>query len=260
VDIHKNPMLTPRHHQILKLLDQGGSQSLTALAGALGVSGETVRRDLAALQDRGLIQRSHGRAALTGDGGEAPFARRMREQAAEKRALAAALAATIRDGDAVMMDTGTTTSLLARALGDHRRLTIVTNSSDIARALATRNGNRVYMAGGELRPDSGAAFGRSAIDFVRPFAVTHAIVSAGAADTNGIMDQALEEAEFARTVLSCGERRIVATDATKFGRRGLVQVCGWAGVTHLATDRPPPDPIAAALQAASVALILPPAS
>ncbi len=141
----------------------------------------------------------HGAISLPSLSGEAPFDRRMRENAEAKRIIARMVAATIADGDSVMLDTGTTTSFLARELLGHRRLTVVTNSSDIARTLATVNGNKVYMAGGELRSDSGAAFGVSAIEFVGRFKVDHAVISAGAVDAvGGVMDYDLEEAEFAR--------------------------------------------------------------
>ena len=154
-----------------------------------------------------------------------------------------------------MLDTGTTTSFLARELTGRRRLTVVTNSSDIARTLATLNGNKVYMAGGELRTDSGAAFGVSAIEFVSRFAVDHAVISAGAVNAAmGVMDYVLEEAEFARVVLERGSRAVVVTDHTKFGKQGLVQVCGFAGFSELATDRPPPPDIAEALAAAGAIL------
>src|SRR5690606_25182894 len=96
----------------------------------------------------------------------------------------------------------------------HRRLTVVTNSSDIARTLATRNDNRVYMAGGELRSDNGAAFGSAAIDFINRFSVTHAIISTGAVNAGGIMDYDLEEAEFARTVLMRGRRTLRSEEHT----------------------------------------------
>jgi len=132
---------------------------------------------------------------------------------------------------------------------------VVTNSSDIARTLSTVNGNRVYMAGGELRSDSGAAFGVSAIDFVSRFSVGHAVISIGAVDAlAGLMDYDLEEAEFARTVLSRGQRSLVITDHTKFGRQGLVRVCGFDSFSELATDQPPPQDIAAALGQAGARL------
>ena len=249
-------MQTRRHGDILKLLEAEGSSSVGAIARALGVSAETIRRDLRPLADAGSVVRMHGAVGLAGMFGEPPFARRMRENAAAKTAIARHLAATIRDGDTLMLDTGTTTSFLARALVAHRRLTVVTNSSDIARTLATRNGNRVFMAGGELRPDSGAAFGASAIEFVARFQVRHAIISAGAIDAEGVMDFDLHEAEFARTVLACGERRIVVSDASKFGGRGFVRVCGFGSLDLVVTDRAPPTPIATALTAAGGRVVL----
>lgn len=249
-------MLTKRHGAILKLLEAKGSLSVTALSQELGVSAETVRRDIKALVEAGAAVRVHGAVGLAGHLGEAPFDRRMRENASAKRAIARKLAETIADGDSLMLDTGTTTSFLARELLGHRRLTVVTNSSDIARTLATVNGNRVFMAGGELRGDSGAALGASALQFIRPFWVQHAIISAGAVDESGIMDFDLHEAEFARAVLACGQRRVVVTDSSKFGRRGFIRVADFDGIDTLFTDQPPPDPIAMRLQSGAVELFL----
>jgi DeoR family glycerol-3-phosphate regulon repressor len=244
-----------RHGEILRLLGDEGTITIASLAERLGVSLETVRRDVKPLADDGLILKMHGAISLPSIGGEAPFERRMRENAEAKRLIARMVAATIRDGESIMLDTGTTTSFLARELLGHRRLTVVTNSSDIARTLSTVNGNRVYMAGGELRSDSGAAFGVSAIDFVSRFSVGHAVISIGAVDAAaGLMDYDLEEAEFARMVLSRGQRSLVITDHTKFGRQGLVRVCGFDGFSELATDRPPPQEIAAALDQAGARL------
>ncbi|RTM03247.1 MAG: DeoR/GlpR transcriptional regulator [Hyphomicrobiales bacterium] len=237
-----------RHGEILRLLGEEGTITIASLAERLGVSQETVRRDVKPLADDGSVLKMHGAVGLASMVGEAPFERRMRENAEAKRLIARMVAATIRDGEAIMLDTGTTTSFLARELLGHRRLTVVTNSSDIARTLATVNGNKVYMAGGELRSDSGAAFGISAIEFVSRFSVDHAVISIGAVDAAaGLTDYELEEAEFARMVLSRGQRSLVVTDHTKFGRQGLVRVCGFDGFSELATDRPPPPEIAAAL-------------
>ena len=249
-------MQSKRHTDIIGLLENRGTLAVSTLAEQFQVSLETIRRDVKPLVESGLLVRSHGAVGLAGQLGEAPFQKRMRENAEAKRAIARAVAATIRDGDAVMLDTGTTTSFLARELVRLRRLTIITNSSDIARTLATQNGNRVYMAGGELRPDNGAAFGKSALEFITQFSVSHAVISAGAIDASGIMDFDLDEAEFARMVLSRGERRIVVSDHTKFGRRGLIAVCPFGGFNMLATDRAPPPEIADGLAAAGTDLLL----
>ena len=246
-----------RHGEILKLLQEEGTITIASLADKLGVSLETVRRDVKPLTSDGTVLKMHGAIGLPAMVGEAPFERRMRENAEAKRAIARLVAATIRDGESVMLDTGTTTSFLARELLGHRRLTVVTNSSDIARTLATVNGNKVYMAGGELRSDSGASFGVSAIEFVSRFSMNHAVISAGAVNAEmGVMDYVLEEAEFARVVLARGTRSVVVTDHTKFGRQGLVQVCGFDGFSELATDVPPPHDIAAALDRAGAKLLI----
>ena len=247
-------MLPKRQSEILKLLEEEGTVAISTLAQHFDVSLETVRRDLRSLSESGSVMRIHGAVGLAGQIGEAPFQRRMRENAAAKRAIARQVAKGIGDGDSVMMDTGTTTSFLARELTGHRRLTVVTNSSDIARTLATVNGNRVYMAGGELRSDSGAAFGQSALDFVSRFTVTHSIISAGAVDVEGIMDFDLGEAELARTILTRGERKVVATDHTKYGRRGLVLVAGFSGIDEVVTDHQPPAAIAGAMAEAGTML------
>lgn len=247
-------MLSKRHTEILQILEAEGSVSIAALARRLGVSLETIRRDVKPLSEAGKVVRIHGAVGLTGQIGEAPFDKRMRENAAAKQAIARAVADMIRDGDSVMLDTGTTTSFVARELTRRRRLTVVTNSSDIARTLATVNGNRVYMAGGELRSDSGAAFGKSALDFVNQFTVTHAIISASAVNEAGVIDLDLEEAEIGRLMLSRAERRLVVTDSTKFGRRGLIQVCAFSDLDCLVTDAAPPAFIAAALTEAGTML------
>ena len=245
-------MLSKRHSDILRLLELQGSASIAAMARDLGVSMETIRRDIRPLVESGKVLRIHGAVGLAGQMGEAPFERRMRDNAVAKKAIARHVASTIRDGESLMLDTGTTTSFVARALIGHRRLTVVTNSSDIARTLATVNGNRVYMAGGELRSDSGAAFGNSAVEFAGRFFVQHAIISAGAIDGSGIMDFELHEAEFARTVLTRGERRVVVSDSSKFGTKGFVKVCGFEAVNELVTDAAPEGSLAGVLEAANV--------
>lgn len=244
---------SPRHGRILTVLREQGTIAVNDLAQMLDVSAETVRRDIKTLASRGDIVRMHGAIGLPSVVSEAPFERRMRENREAKEAIARVAASTIRDGESIMLDTGTTTSLLARALLDHRRLTVVTNSSDIARTLATVNGNKVYMAGGELRSDSGAALGYSAIEFISRFSVDHAIISAGAVNAaNGVADYDLEEAQFGQAVLTRGRRRLVVTDASKFGQKGLVRVCGFADFDELISNRMPPQELADALAAAEV--------
>lgn len=248
---------TLRQKQIIDLLQDAGSLRISDLARRLAVSRETIRRDVAPLAEAGDLVKAHGFVSAVAMRSEAPFERRMRENAEAKRRLAATVAAMIGDGDSIMLDTGTTTSFLARALLNKKALTVVTNSSDVARTLAIVNGNTVFMAGGELAGDNGAAFGSSAIDFVSGFAVRHSIISIAAVDPqSGFMDHQLAEAEFARQVLRCGQNRIVVTDASKFSRTALVRVCGFDGLDMLVCDEPPPHPIAERLSACGASFVV----
>lgn len=249
--------LTTRQLEILQSARQFGTIGIAELAAELSVSPETIRRDIRTLVDRGDLIKLHGAVRHPEAGREAPFERRLREHVEAKRTIAREAARMIHDGDSVMMDTGTTTSIFARELLGKRGLTVVTNSSDIARTLATVNGNKVYMAGGELHGDNGAAFGRSACDFVAGFKVAHAVISIAGVDAGGgLMDYHLAEAEFARIVLASGARKVVLTDSTKFARPALVRVAGFGEVDTIVTEKAPPPALARAIAEAGAQVVV----
>jgi len=246
-----------RHSEILRILQDSRTITVSDLAERLGVSLETIRRDVKPLAVDGRIVKMHGAVALPEASGELPFDRRMNDNADAKRAIARRAAALVSDGDSLMLDTGTTTSYVARALLQKRDLTVITNSADIARTLATVNGNRVYMAGGELRADNGAAFGAAAIEFIRRFQVRHSFITIGAVDAvSGPMDYDFEEADFARELLARGENRIMVTDSSKFGRAALVRVCDFDAIDAVVTEKAPPADLAAVMEAAGISILV----
>ena len=249
--------LSKRHGRILEILDREGTVTIAELAGRLDVSAETVRRDVRPLADRGTVVRMHGAVGLAGSAGEAPFQRRMSENAEAKQRIARVAAAFVRNGDSLALDTGTTTSFLSRALTRHERLEIVTNSTDIARTLAGRNGNRVHLLGGRFGADSGAVLGPETVEAMQRFRVGHAIISAGGIAADGVMDYDPDEAAFARAVLAAGRRRIVVCDSGKFGRSALVRVCPLDGIDALVTEAAPTGALAAALVAAGIDVSVP---
>lgn len=244
---------TVRQSEILRLVQQEGACSVASLADALAVSGETIRRNVKPLVAAGLVRRVHGGIMLPDAHQEPPINKRMRQQMEAKKAIAARLAEILRDGDSLLIDTGSTTSYIAQALSQHKNLMVVTNSSYIGHLLAPRNGNQVFLAGGELRAHDAAAFGPSAIAFVRQFQVRYAVLSMGAIhEHKGCTDFYLCEAEFSRAVIEQCEEVIVAADATKFGRAGLVKVCDLDRLDVLVTDRHPPAALAKTLGEANV--------
>jgi DeoR family transcriptional regulator, glycerol-3-phosphate regulon repressor len=238
---------------ILDFVRERTSISVVELAQRLEVSEETIRRDAKELELRGEILKLHGSLGLPSQIGEAPFERRLLENVAAKRAISKRAAQLVEDGDSLLIETGTTTSIFAQMLRSKRNLTVVTNSADIARTLSVVAGNKVYMAGGELRHDNGAAFGTAAVQFISRFKVKHAFVTATAIDSfHGIMDMQFDEAELASMALQIADHRVILSDATKFGRTALVKVCGFDKINRLITDAAPPPELAAALGDASV--------
>lgn len=248
---------TERERAILDLLMQAGSARIKDMSAALGVSEETVRRSLKRLEGMGRLTRVHGGAQLRDWGAEPSFALRLGVNIEAKRRIAARLAGLIDDGASLFLDVGSTTAFVAQALRDHRDLLVVTNSLAVAQTLAGRGGNRVFMAGGELRPHDGGAFGAEALAFVRQFRVRHAILSAVALDgRTGFMLNDLREAEFSRAIIDCAEVATIAADATKFGQTAPVRIADPDAFHRLVTDAPPEGPLADLLDRAGIEIIL----
>lgn len=246
---------TQREHEILDLLSRTGSGRIQDLSRRLGVSEETIRRNVRRLETSGLVTKVHGGVVLKDWTQEPSFTQRFAENPAAKRRIARHLAAMVQDGDSLFLDTGSTTAYVAQALRGHQGLLVVTNALPVAQALAPGGANRVHMAGGELRAHDCGAFGAEALAFVRQFRVRHAILSVAAVQPDGgFMLQDLGEAEFSRQIIDCADRAIVAADGSKFSRRAPIRLCAPERIGVLVTDAPPPAQTAAALQAAGVRL------
>ena len=223
--------------EVLNAVALRGTMSVRELATLLNVSEQTVRRVVKPLVERGVVEKVHGAVVGRSRPGEAPFLARMTVHQRAKVAIAARVAAMVHDGDTVALDTGSTTGFVAQALRQHRGLTVVTNSTFIATTLATIPGNRVHMAGVELRNHDGASFDESAFAVVRSLRVRVAILSASALDLRrGLMVQERAEAEMSATMGSIAERRVFAVDSSKFGQAALVALDPMEEGDTLVTD------------------------
>lgn len=251
--------LYKRQDAILRTVKSRGACSIIELADMLGVSDETIRRNIRPLIEKNLLSKVHGGVVLPENSDdEQPFTRRLLTNAAEKEIIAELMAGLIKDGDSLMIDTGSTTAITARALRGHRALTVVTNCTEIARTLAAQPDNHVHMAGGEMRMDDSAIFGTSAISFVRQFRVQYAILSIAAISLQGeFMDHHMVEAEFSRAIIGQAQKTIVVADHSKFGTRAFVEVCSLADVDMLVCDQKPPEALHERLEEAEVTLVLP---
>lgn len=247
-----------REREILEELRlAGGASRIQFLADRLAVSEETIRRNIRTLEANGLVTKVHGGVHIKDSIVEQPLHFRMNENPEAKRLIAARVATMIRNGDTLFLDIGSTTAFIAVALQKHQNLFVVTNAVSVANALATRNGNRVFFAGGELRGHDGGAFGMEAINFLRRFSVRHAILSVGAVNaTSGFMLHDLEEAEYSREAAARAENCIIVADSNKFGRSAPIVIGEPSSYDMLVTDEQPPNDIQAMLTRNEIELVV----
>lgn len=247
-----------RRQQILELLRQRERVSVDELAQILATSQETIRRDLAELSASGQVTKFHGGAALPPSGEhENAFQTRLNEHAQEKRAIARYAAGLFAPGDSIFIDTGTTTLLFGRELARLNRLTLITNSLLIANEAAA-SGNRVFMIGGEFRPESQQNTGALALEQISRFNAEHAVITIGALDCDGAMDFSIEEAEVARAMIAQVRNLTVIADSSKMGRRALFKVFPLNRISRLVVDRMPTGALLEALREAGVEIHVPP--
>lgn len=210
-----------------------------ALKYALGVSIATVRRDLTELEARGLLKRMHGGAAIINQATRDHVVS-VREElnAAEKARIGMTAAELIVDGDAVVIDSGTTSLQVAKHLAGRPSLTFVTNGTDTLSQLVAAGRNDVHFIGGKYIEINRSLGGPMAVDAVQRFGVDKAILSVAAVDlkrgviaTTGPEIGAVQAAmiEIAQTV-------IVVADNSKFDRSALSVIAPLSKIDHIVTD------------------------
>jgi DeoR/GlpR family transcriptional regulator of sugar metabolism len=164
-----------------------------------------------------------------------PFDERTATAAAEKRAIGQAAAARLEDGDTVLLDGGTTTLEVARALVG-RRVQVVTNSLPIAQLLASSQQTDLILIGGYVYPRTGVALGPLAIATMHSLRVRTAILGAGGIVPEGIYNSNSLLVETERQMMSCGQDVMIVADHTKFGRLALARLCGLDVIDLVVTD------------------------
>jgi DeoR/GlpR family transcriptional regulator of sugar metabolism len=238
-----------RQSLILSMVNQRGSLSNMEIRRKLRVSRETVRRDLVQLAERHALRKTHG-GALALEGSVPAIAVREVINAGGKRAIGRRAASLVPDGASVMLGSGSTVQAVADALAAREGLTVVTNSLAIAGKFAGRNRNRVYLLGGEIQTANGSTLGRDSTAMLAHYFADFAVVGAGAiAPDGGLMDYTREEAELYDLMLRSARTAVIVADHTKFSRHAPARVGSLAKATHLVTDRRPQAPLASALAA-----------
>ncbi len=246
-----------RQLAILDFARSAGQLHVDDLARRFDVTLQTIRRDLNELAEAGHLERVHGGAVLRAPLANLGYRERVALNAAAKQAIGRACAAAIPDGASLVLNIGTTTEAVARALLGHRGLTVVTNNMNVANILAQKDDVEVLLAGGRLRRSDGGLVGELATAFISQFKPDIAVIGTSALDLDGdLLDFDLAEVTVSRAILAAARQVFVVTDASKIGRRAPARIGSLAEVTRLFTDRPLPEPLARACQAWGVAVHL----
>lgn len=203
--------------ELLRTVNLHGTVRVQELSDLLGISDQTVRRIVKPLAERGEVKKIHGAIVSTATDLDPPFLARMNLNRRAKVAIGRTVADLIEDGESLAIDTGSTSGFVALALQARRRLTVVTNSAFVASTLATVEGNRVFMAGTQLRDHDGAAFDRAAFEVIERMRVDHAILSASMVNPErGFLVYEQCEVDIATAMKASARRCIMAVDHSKF--------------------------------------------
>lgn len=227
-----------RQQRIVEIARDAGRVEVLSLAEVFGVTAETVRRDLTALEGRGALRRVHGgalpvdRAAM-----EPTLTDRLNKAGPQKRRIAERALAELPPDGTILLDAGSTTWAIAELLPPDRELTVVTNSLAIATLLETRAGTELYLLGGRVRHRTGAVVGEWLDQALADVQVDVAFIGAnGFSVGRGFSTPDQVEAAAKRAMLHSARRAIVVADASKAGQEHFHRFARLDEVAMLITD------------------------
>jgi DeoR family transcriptional regulator, aga operon transcriptional repressor len=247
-----------RRREILGLLHREGRVLVKDLARQFRTSQITIRKDLELLDGQGTIQRTHGGALPVQAGALLDPTLREKEKLHRKQKTLIALAAArlVEEGQSVLLDSGTTTTAIARALRDKGKLTVITNAINIAAELAGTH-IEVILTGGMLRTNSFSLVGPLAERTLHQLSADILFLGVDGFDTKaGLFTPNLLESEVNRAMVDIARRTIAVCDSSKFGRRSLCNIMPVKNVDEVITDKQIPKSDLRALKDAGVKVTL----
>lgn len=226
-----------RQDELLNYLRTFRTGHVAELSQVLGASPSTIRRDLDELQERGLVERVHGGAAITTIGSEAGQAIRARSHPSEKRRIGEVAARLIEHGSTILVSGGTTTEHMLPFLGDLRDVTVITNGVQIAAGLAEYSDLNVIVLGGELRRESMSLLGHLVVEGIQDFTVDVAFMGAFGVDPrDGLTGANLHETQTDRAMVEAARKVVIVADSSKLDQRGPVRLAPIERVHTLVID------------------------
>lgn len=227
-----------RRREILEILQSDGRLLVGELSKRFRTSLITIRKDLEFLHHRGLLERTHGGALPVRTGAliDQTLREKERHHRQEKLRIAAATVKMIRSGQVIILDSGTTTTAIARACKHFRSLTIITNATNIAEELAGTAVD-VILTGGMLRKNSFSLVGPLAEEALRKLNADLLFLGVDGFDVRyGLTTPNLLEARVNRAMAEAARRTVVVCDSSKFGKRSLSLIMPTSSVHEAITD------------------------
>lgn len=243
--------MVSRQAKILEIITENGKTEVTRLAEVLGVSQVTIRKDLAALEEKGILRREHGCALLFS--GE-DISGRIAYHYDCKRRIARAAADMVSDGETVMIESGSCCALLAEELAAAKRdVTIVTNSAFIAGYIRRSGGAKLILLGGDFQNEAQVMVGPMLRQCAENFFVDKLFVGAdGFIPSYGFTGSDMRRAEAVRDMARQASQAVVLTESQKFSQKGTVALLPVRQVSTVVTDDAIPAEIRTLLEESGV--------
>lgn len=211
-----------RQSQILEIIQSRGFQNVRDLANEIQVDESTVRRHLYKLDALNLVIRTHGGASPV-QSSETPSLIKQSIHSEEKKAIGREMASHIRDGQVLLLDSGSTTLEVAKSL-KNSSLTVVTNDLRIGMEVAKNPSYNLVLIGGEVLPNLHTTWGPTAVQQVEKLSVEVAVFGADAVNSKGIFNNTGYELETKRAMLEISSEAFFVADSSKFSRKALFKV------------------------------------
>ena len=227
-----------RQRAILDLLRRDGRVLVVDLAKQFHTSHVTIRKDLEILHVKGQIHRTHGGALPVRDGDLEDLSLREKEKLhrKEKVQIASAAARMVSEGQVVLLDSGTTTTAIARAFRNFQKLTVITNAANIATELSG-SVLEVILTGGSLRKNSFSLVGPIAEETLHKLHADILFLGVDGFDVKyGLSTPNLLEAKVNRAMLKISKVAVAVCDSSKFGKRSLSLIASTSSLQHVITD------------------------
>jgi len=227
-----------RREKILELLKEDGSAKVVDLAKIFKVTEVTIRQDLEKLEKEGLAFKEHGGAYLKNISDQVKsFSLAHRDNVDKKELIAAKCLEYIESGDTIILDSGSTTTEIAKKIKGLKNLTVITNALNIALMLGAEPGIEVIMTGGEFKPPTLSLTGQKAADFFKGINVQKLfLATAGISLKSGLTYPSLSDLVVKKAMIDAAETTYLVADFTKIGKSAFASLGALSLIDYIITD------------------------